>query len=47
MTRMKQRHEAERKKVKITKVEEYIPTQEELLEEAMETEKDNLRDLGQ
>jgi vacuolar protein sorting-associated protein 72 len=45
MTRLKERDEAERKKPKITKVEEYIPTQEELLEEVKETEKENLKDL--
>lgn len=44
--RLKERHEAEKKKVKVAKAEEYIPTQEELLEEAEETEKENLKSLG-
>lgn len=43
--RLKERHEAERKKPKIQKVEEHIPTQEELLEEAKETEKENIKSL--
>lgn len=43
--RLKERHEAEKKKPKIQKVEEYIPTQEELLEEAKETEKENIKSL--
>uniref|UniRef100_A0A336LQD5 Vacuolar protein sorting-associated protein 72 homolog n=1 Tax=Culicoides sonorensis TaxID=179676 RepID=A0A336LQD5_CULSO len=43
--RLKERHEAEKKKPKIQKVEEYIPTQEELLEEARETEKENVKSL--
>lgn len=43
--RLKERHEAEKKKVKVQKVEEYIPTQEELLEEARETEKENIKSL--
>lgn len=43
--RLKERHEAEKKKPKVQKVEEYIPTQEELLEEAKETEKENIKSL--
>lgn len=43
---MKQRVEAEKLKPKVVKVEEYIPTQEELLEEAEITEKENLKSLG-
>lgn len=43
--RLKARLEAERSKVKVARVEEYIPTQEELLEEAKETEKENLKSL--
>lgn len=43
--RMKQRVEAEKLKPKVVKVEEYIPTQEELLEEAEITEKENLKSL--
>lgn len=46
LSRMKQRVEAEKRKPKIVKVEEYIPTQEELLEEAKITEKENLKSLG-
>lgn len=45
LSRMKQRVEAERRKPKIVRAEEYIPTQEELLEEAALTEKDNLKSL--
>lgn len=44
-SRMKQRVEAEKRKPKVVKVEEYIPTQEELLEEAELTEKENLKSL--
>lgn len=44
--RLKERTEAERKKPKVVKVDDYIPTQEELLEEAAETEKENLKCLG-
>lgn len=43
--RLKQRNEENKKKKKLIKIEEYIPTQEELLEEAMETEKENLKSL--
>lgn len=43
--RLKARLEAEKSKVKVAKVEEYIPTQEELIEEAKETEKENLKSL--
>lgn len=43
--RMKQRTEDEKKKKKYIKVTEYIPTQEELLEEALETEKENVKSL--
>lgn len=42
---MKQRHEAEKRRVRIARVEEHIPTQEELLEEAEETAKENLKSL--
>lgn len=45
-SRMKQRVEAEKRKPKVVKVEEYIPTQEELLEETEITEKENLKSLG-
>ncbi|XP_058813945.1 vacuolar protein sorting-associated protein 72 homolog [Topomyia yanbarensis] len=45
LNRMKQRVEAEKRKPKAVKVEEYIPTQEELLDEAKITEKDNLKSL--
>jgi vacuolar protein sorting-associated protein 72 len=42
---LKARHEAEKKKTKIVKIDEYVPTQEELLEEAAITEKENLKSL--
>lgn len=45
LTRIKQRTEAEKNKPKVAKVEDYIPTQEELLEEAKETEIENLKSL--
>lgn len=45
VSRMKQRCEDEKKKKKQVKVTEYIPTQEELLAEAMETEKENVKSL--
>lgn len=45
MNRLKARHEAEKKKIKAPKVEEYIPTQAELLEEAAITEKENILSL--
>lgn len=45
LSRMKQRVEAEKRKPKLVKIDEYIPTQEELLEEAEETEKENLKSL--
>lgn len=45
-SRIKQRVEAEKRKPKVVKAEEYIPTQEELLEEAEITEKENLKSLG-
>ncbi|XP_055615463.1 vacuolar protein sorting-associated protein 72 homolog [Toxorhynchites rutilus septentrionalis] len=45
LSRMKQRVEAEKRKPKIVRVEEYIPTQEELLEEAEITEKENIKSL--
>lgn len=44
-SRMKQRVEAEKLKPKVVKAEEYIPTQEELLEETEITEKENLKSL--
>uniref|UniRef100_A0A1Q3F059 Vacuolar protein sorting-associated protein 72 homolog n=1 Tax=Culex tarsalis TaxID=7177 RepID=A0A1Q3F059_CULTA len=45
LVRIKQRVEAEKRKPKVQKIDEYIPTQEELLEEAEETEKENLKSL--
>lgn len=45
VSRMKQRCEDEKKKKKTVKVTEYIPTQEELLAEAVETEKENVKSL--
>lgn len=44
-SRIKQRTEDEKKKKKYIKVTEYIPTQEELLAEAVETEKENTKSL--
>lgn len=44
--RIRVRDEALRKKPKVSKEEDYIPTQEELLEEAMITEEENLASLG-
>lgn len=42
---LKARHEAERKKPKMVKKMDPMPTQEELLEEAAQTEKDNILSL--
>lgn len=44
--RIRVRDEALRKKPKVSKEGDYIPTQEELLEEAMITEEENLASLG-
>lgn len=43
--RLKARHEAERMKPKLAKNDDPIPTQEELLEEAIQTEKENILSL--
>jgi vacuolar protein sorting-associated protein 72 len=43
--RIRARHEAEKLKPKIVKTDERMPTQEELLEEAAKTEKENLKSL--
>lgn len=43
--RLKARHEAERMKPKLVKNDDPLPTQEELLEEAAQTEKENLLSL--
>lgn len=43
--RLKARYEAEKLKPKVVKVDEKIPTQEELLEEAAQTEKENILSL--
>lgn len=43
--RILERHEAERLKPKAVKVDERMPTQEELLEEAAQTEKENIKSL--
>ncbi|XP_053681115.1 vacuolar protein sorting-associated protein 72 homolog [Anopheles nili] len=43
--RLKQRFEAERKRTRVIRTEAYIPTQEELLEEAEITERENLKSL--
>lgn len=44
--RLKELNEARKKKKKLPKAEEYIPTQEELLEEAAITEEENIKSLG-
>lgn len=44
--RIRERNEDQRKKVKIVKNDTWKPTQEELLEEALITEKANLKSLG-
>uniref|UniRef100_A0A182S8F3 Vacuolar protein sorting-associated protein 72 homolog n=1 Tax=Anopheles maculatus TaxID=74869 RepID=A0A182S8F3_9DIPT len=44
-SRLKQRFEAERKRTRVIRMEEYIPTQEELLEEAEITERENIKSL--
>uniref|UniRef100_A0A182YRR1 Vacuolar protein sorting-associated protein 72 homolog n=1 Tax=Anopheles stephensi TaxID=30069 RepID=A0A182YRR1_ANOST len=44
-SRLKQRFEAERKRTRVIRTEEYIPTQEELLEEAGITERENIKSL--
>lgn len=46
MQRLKVRTLEQKKKVRKQKEEEWIPTQEELLEEAAITEKENLASLG-
>ncbi|CAD7090398.1 unnamed protein product [Hermetia illucens] len=43
--RLKELNEARKKKKKLPKAEEYIPTQEELLEEAAITEEENIKSL--
>lgn len=44
--RVKVRVEAQRKKPKISKYDDYVPTQDELLDEAMITAEENLASLG-
>ncbi|XP_052867191.1 vacuolar protein sorting-associated protein 72 homolog isoform X2 [Anopheles cruzii] len=44
-SRLRQRFEAERKRTRVIRTEVYIPTQEELLEEAEITERENLKSL--
>lgn len=44
--RLKEMDDARKKKKKVVRVEEYMPTQEELLEEAKITEEENLKSLG-
>lgn len=43
--RLKELNEAQKLKKKVVKVEEYMPTQEELLEEALITEEENIKSL--
>ncbi|XP_059609920.1 vacuolar protein sorting-associated protein 72 homolog [Phlebotomus argentipes] len=43
--RLKQLNEAKKHKKAVVKTEEWIPTQEELLEEALDTEKENIKSL--
>lgn len=45
--RVKVRDEEQRNRPKVTKYDDYIPTQEELLEEALITEEENLASLGE
>lgn len=44
--RIKVRTEAKKKKPKISKYDDYVPTQDELLDEAMITAEENLASLG-
>ena len=46
LKRLKERKADQKKKIKISRTDDYKPTQEELLEEALETEKINLKSLG-
>ncbi|OXU24976.1 hypothetical protein TSAR_010898 [Trichomalopsis sarcophagae] len=45
LKRLEKRNEDQRKKVKIVKYDDYKPTQDELLEEALQTEEINLKSL--
>ena len=44
--RLKEMDDARKKKRKVRRLEEYMPTQEELLEEAKITEEENIKSLG-
>lgn len=44
--RLRQRNEDQRRKVKVRRHDDWRPTQDELLEEALATEKINLKSLG-
>lgn len=44
--RLKEMDDARKKKRRVRRVEEYMPTQEELLEEAKITEEENKKSLG-
>lgn len=44
--RVKVRDEEQRNRPKVAKYDDYIPTQDELLEEALITEEENLASLG-
>lgn len=44
--RVKVRTEAQKNRPKVSKYDDYIPTQEELLEEALITEEENIASLG-
>lgn len=44
--RVKARTEAQKKKPKVPRYDDYVPTQEELLKEAAITAKENLESLG-
>lgn len=46
LKRLRERNEDQKKKPKVVKHDTWKPTQEELLEEALETEKINLKSLG-
>lgn len=44
--RLKEMDDARKKKRRVKRLEEYMPTQEELLEEAKITEEENIKSLG-
>lgn len=44
--RLRERNEDQRRKIKVVKYDIWKPTQEELLEEALQTEELNMKSLG-